>query len=93
MDLSDIDDSLITCERELEKDPVNGEAWAAKADLLYLLRMYKSAVRCCEKSLALKPDNAFVWNIKGDALERLGRQGEAVECYAHARELEPSIYK
>ena len=60
------------------KDLNNGDAWAAKADILCTMGMYEIAIRCCDRSLSINPENVFTWTTKGIALEKLGRQEEAL---------------
>ena len=91
MDHTDIDHALLAVERMLESDPMDWEAWAAKADLLYSARMYDNAIRCCDRSLEQNSKNAFTWKTKGDALQRLGKHNDAVHCYDMAKQLEPCL--
>jgi len=86
-DRSNVDISLVAIEKELEKNPDSWEAWAAKADVLYSIEMYETAVWCCNKSLALNPDDALAWITEGNALEQLGRHDEAVAAIGKAMDL------
>jgi tetratricopeptide (TPR) repeat protein len=65
MDYTDDDQKLAAIGKELEKDPNNSEAWAAKADILCSMGLYECAILCCDKSLAINPDNALTWMTKG----------------------------
>ncbi len=80
MDYDNADLSLLAIEKELENDPANWEAWAAKADILYSLGMYETAIRCCDKSLSLNPYNPLTRLTKCKVLEKLGRHDDAVIC-------------
>jgi len=91
MDHTNIDHALLAVERMLERDPMDWEAWSAKADLMYSARMYDNAIRCCNRSLELNPGNAFTWNTKGDSLKKLGNRKDAVNCYGKAKQLEPCL--
>ncbi len=82
------DNALAAVGMELEKNPENWNAWAAKADILCSLGLYEIAVRCCDKSLALNPDNELTWVTKGIAIRTLGRTTEADEAFAKARKVE-----
>lgn len=85
MDFEDCDRRLVAIGKRLEKNPDDWEAWAAKADILYSLRMYEIAIRCCDKTLALNPENKLTWVTKADALTKLGKIEEARAAYAKAR--------
>jgi tetratricopeptide (TPR) repeat protein len=85
MDRTDADQMLAAIERELEKDPDNSEAWAAKADILYSLDMYEDAIYCCNKSLKINPNNEFTWATKCHALNELGRHDEAETALTKAK--------
>ncbi len=80
MDYDNEDLALLAIEKELEKDPANWEAWAAKADILYSLRIFETAIRCCDKSLSLNPYNSLTRLTKCKVLDKLGRHGDAVIC-------------
>ncbi|MGA9098639.1 MAG: tetratricopeptide repeat protein [Methanotrichaceae archaeon] len=84
-----LDGAMMVVERELERDPDSWEAWAAKADILYLQGMYGSALKCSEIALKFNPENALAWNTKGNALYKLSRYQEAIDCYSRAIEIEP----
>lgn len=88
-----LDGAMMVVERELEKDKDSWEAWAAKADILYLRELYMESLKCCQRSIEINPDNAFVWNTKGNTLFRLKRYGEAIECYNQALILEPLLVR
>jgi Flp pilus assembly protein TadD len=85
MDYTDADQKLATIGKELEKDPNNSEAWAAKADILCSMGMYESAILCCDKSLAINPDNVLTWGAKGIALDKLGKHDEANAAFTKAK--------
>jgi tetratricopeptide (TPR) repeat protein len=76
-------------ERELEREPDSWEAWAAKADVLYLQDENEESLICCDKALSMNPRNALVLNTKGNALYKLERYDEAIACYDRAIEAEP----
>ncbi len=80
MDYDNADLSLLAIKKELEKDPANWEAWAAKADILYSLGVYETAILCCDKSLSLNPYNSLTWLTKWKVLDKLGRHDDAVIC-------------
>ncbi len=84
-----LDGAIMVVERELERDPESWEAWAAKADILYLQGRHKPALQCSEKSLEINPENALAWNTKGNALYKLSRYEEAIDCYNRAIDIEP----
>ena len=81
MDYTDADQKLAAIGKELEKDPNNSDAWAAKADILCTMRMYESAILCCDRSLAINPDNELTWGTKDIALDKLGRHEEANSAF------------
>lgn len=88
-----LDGAMMVVERELEKDKDSWEAWAAKADILYLREMYMESLACCHRSIEINPENAFAWNTMGNTLFRLKRYGEAIECYNQALILEPLLVR
>jgi len=88
-----LDGAMMVVERELEIDPLNWEAWSAKADIFYFQKSYDASMQCCEKSIKLNPSNALAFNIKGNILYKLGRYKEAIECYNKAIEIEPLFVK
>lgn len=87
MNFGDIDRDLAFIGKQLEKNPDDWEAWAAKADILCSLGMYEVAIRCCDKSLAINPGNAHSLMTRGNALEKLGKHEEANVDFAKAREM------
>lgn len=87
MDFRNVDHDLTFIGKQLEKNPDDWEAWAAKADILCSLGMHETAIRCCDKSLALNPDNAHSWITKRNALEKLGKHQEAEAALVKVREL------
>jgi tetratricopeptide (TPR) repeat protein len=84
-----VDGALMVVERELVSDPLNWEAWSAKAEILYFQKNHDMSMQCCERSLSLNPDNALAFNIKGNILYKCGKYKEAIECYNKAIEIEP----
>lgn len=84
-----LDGAMMVVERELEIDPLNWEAWSAKADILYFQKSYDASMQCCERSISLNPYNALAFNIKGNIFYRLGKYKESIECYNKAIEIEP----
>lgn len=84
-----LDGAALMVDREIEKEPDCWEAWAAKADILYLQKEYAAAIGCCDTALRLNPDNALAWNTKGNILYRQDRYEEAITCYNRAIEAEP----
>jgi tetratricopeptide (TPR) repeat protein len=84
-----VDGALMVVERELESDPMNWEAWSAKAEILYFKKNHDLSMQCCDRSISLNPDNALAFNIKGNILYKLGKYKEAIECYNKAIEIEP----
>ncbi len=91
MKYSNLDWALTTVGNKLAMDPMDWEAWSAKADLLCAAGMYETAIRCCDKALTFNPEDSFAWITKGNALSKLGEQDGADLCYKRARELEPLI--
>jgi tetratricopeptide (TPR) repeat protein len=85
--------AMLVVERELECDPMNWEAWSAKADIHYFNENYDASMQCCERSIKLNPDNALAYNIKGNIFYKSGRYKEAIECYNRAIEIEPLFVK
>jgi Flp pilus assembly protein TadD len=85
MDYTDADQKLAAIGKELEKDPNNSEAWAAKADILCSMGLYECAILCCDRSLAINPDNELTWGAKGIALDKLGRHEEANAAFTKAK--------
>jgi len=87
MDLSEAEMMLASIGKELQKDPNNWEAWAAKADILYALGMHNLAIRCCDKSLEINKDNPFIWFTRSLALRKIGEQEQSDAALSRAREL------
>jgi tetratricopeptide (TPR) repeat protein len=88
-----VDGALMVVERELENDPLNWEAWSAKAEILYFKKSHDMSMQCCERSISLNPDNALAFNIKGNILYKQGKYKEAIDCYNKAIEIEPLFVK
>jgi tetratricopeptide (TPR) repeat protein len=84
-----VEGALMVVERELVSDPMNWEAWSAKAEILYFQDNHDMSMQCCERSLRINPNNALAYNIKGNILYKLGKYNEAIECYNKAIEIEP----
>jgi len=83
-DLAEADNKLVAIETELEKNHNDWEAWAAKADVLCAMGMYKMAIRCCDKSLALNPDNILTLITKKFALDKLEKHNKLRAAIAEA---------
>jgi tetratricopeptide (TPR) repeat protein len=71
-----LDIALSAIAKELEKNRENWEAWAAKADIIYSMGFYESAILCCDRSLAINPDNPFTKATKANALNNLKKRKE-----------------
>lgn len=93
LSLDGLEGALMVVERMLEKEEDNWEAWGAKADILYLKGLYRTALSCCDKSLSLNPKNSLVLNTKGNILFRMNRYEDAINCYNSAIELEPLLIR
>jgi tetratricopeptide (TPR) repeat protein len=78
--------------KDLENNPNNWEAWAAKADILFSIGMYGISIRCCDRSLAINPDNELTWMTKGNLLYKLGRHEDADAAFAKAKGLKQTDY-
>lgn len=89
-DLANLDKRLVSIGKQLEKNPNDSDAWAAKADILSSLGLHEIALRCCNKSLELNPYNMLTWITKGEALKKLERNKEAYEAFAKANSLAES---
>ncbi len=87
METLDADNRLVAIGKQLEKNPNDWEAWAAKADVLCSIGLHNAAIRCCERSLALNPDNILTWTTKGLALRKLRRYEEAEAAFSMAKAL------
>ena len=79
------DEALVLIEREIIADSRNWEAWAAKADILCNIEMYKSAICCCDRSLELNSDNPLALITKGISLNKIGKLEEANVALAKAK--------
>jgi tetratricopeptide (TPR) repeat protein len=88
-----LDGAIMVVEKELEKDPSNWEALAAKADILYLRGLVSQACGYAKKAVAANPNNALAWNTLGNILYKMKKYDDAIECYNHAIELDPMIAK
>ncbi len=85
--------AMMVVDLELGKNSDSWEAWAAKADILYLQERYFESLDACNKALEINPQNALVWNTKGNVLYKLGRYDQAIECYDKAIEISPLFPK
>jgi|GEM_PF-533024 len=85
--------AMMVVDQELAGDPESWEAWAAKADILYLQGDFVSAKSHSKRSIELNPDNALAWNTLGNSLYRLHQLEEAIDCYDRAIDLDPLLAK
>ncbi len=90
---SGLDGAMMVVEMEIARDPESCEAWAAKADILYLQGRNRYALQCIECALRLNPSDALAWTTKGNILYKLGRYEESIICYNKAIDLEPLFVK
>jgi tetratricopeptide (TPR) repeat protein len=86
-----LEGAMMIVEWEIEKEPDSWEAWSAKADILYIQKMYNESLECCERSIALNSENGLTWTTKGNVYYMLGRYDDAIACYNKAIEIEPFL--
>ena len=67
--------------RAIEIDPLNEEAWYAKALSLENLRRYEEALECYNKAIENNQYYEDHWVFKAECLIKLGRYEEAIELY------------
>lgn len=90
-DYAELDQALLSVEKELKKDSKSWEAWSRKADILHLLGLFESSIQCCNESLSLNPESALTWITKGEVLDKLGIHEDAKEAFEKARLLDEGL--
>jgi tetratricopeptide (TPR) repeat protein len=71
--LRNYNDIIDNCNKALEIDPNNADAWNNKGWAMSLLRRYEEAIECLDKALEIDPNNADAWNNKGWILNELSK--------------------
>jgi TolB-like protein/Flp pilus assembly protein TadD len=71
--------------RAVALDPLNPEAYARFALVLFFARAYASALSAARKGAELAPDNSLLRAAIGHSLLQMGRYQEALAEYARAR--------
>jgi Trypsin-like peptidase domain/Tetratricopeptide repeat len=89
----DLENKIISCDIEIEKNQSDAELWTRKAGLLKNLGRIDESVSAYEKASYLQPSNPNILTKQGDVLEEVGSHDRAVNLYDKALELEPSDYK
>jgi serine/threonine protein kinase len=82
-------EAIDSCNRALEINTRNVEAWVNKGIALYYLGKLQEEIDCFDRALEINPRNALVWNNKGVALGNLGKPQEAIDYYNRALEINP----
>ncbi|MGE5661743.1 MAG: tetratricopeptide repeat protein [Ignavibacteriales bacterium] len=80
------DKAMESCNRALQLDPDNSDAWTLKGGILRLSEKYEEAIKCYDKAIEIKPDDAHTWGSKAGALTNLRKYEEAIKCYDKAIE-------
>jgi len=85
------DEAIRIADAMLARDPLNWEAWHAKADALNKLKRYDEARAAYEQVLALRPQDAATCGTLGGMLIQLKRYDDAIEILCRATELNPNL--
>ena len=88
-DLGRYEEAIACCDKALEIDPKNADAWINKGVALDHLERYEKTIWCWDKALEIDPMNALAWYNKSYVLDHLGRYEEAIECCDKALEIDP----
>jgi tetratricopeptide (TPR) repeat protein len=77
------EEALAGYDRALALDSSDGETWAAKADLLIDLHLFREALDCLERSAAAPNQSLdpFGWTSRASTMSRVGGYDEAIYCY------------
>jgi tetratricopeptide (TPR) repeat protein len=75
------------CNKAIELDPNNADAWNMKGWAQSNLGKYEEAIRCFDKAIELDPNNADAWYNKGATLYTTKRYDKAIECCNKAIEI------
>lgn len=76
-----LEGALRHIEDAIRRRPGETVFWSAKAQYLYDLEEYLSAVAAARTAVQLNSNNYHSWAIQGMALARLGEFRESAECY------------
>ncbi|MFW3146401.1 MAG: tetratricopeptide repeat protein [Thermoplasmatota archaeon] len=85
----ELDLSLQTLDRSLEKDPYSEDAWNNKAVVLYKAGRNREALECLDHALRINDKSVETWANAGIILEKMGEYGPALECYKNILEIDP----
>jgi tetratricopeptide (TPR) repeat protein len=91
MNHAELNQALLSVEKELKRDSKSWEAWSCKADILHLLGLFESSIQCCNESLSLNPESALTWITKGEVLDKLGIHDDAEKAFEKARLLDEDL--
>ena len=87
--LERVREALSCCDKALELNPRNVNAWIVEALCYELLEKWQEAIYSCDKAIELDLKNTAAWRRKGGAISRSGRHEEALTCYDRALEINP----
>jgi len=83
------EEALECFDKEIQLNPNNAEAWAAKASAQHSLGRTEEAMDSVNKSIKLDSSDAKGWNNKAGILFSLEKYSEAVTCFDEALKIEP----
>ncbi len=86
----DNDYALKKCEKTIEKNPQDVNAWIQKGDVLASQYRYDRAIEAYDEAIKLDPNAAATWNKKCGALSNQGKKDDAIKCYDDAIRLNPT---
>lgn len=86
------DSALKFCEKAIEIDPNNYEAWGHKGLNLFKLKRLEESLKTLEKAIEIKSNESWVWYNRGVVLSELGRYQEAEESFKKAEEIAKAEY-
>ena len=83
------DEAIKCCNKALELNAQNADAWFNKGASLAMLGSFVAAIKCYDNALEINPKDWHSWANKGASLNMLGRYEEAKRCCSEALELNP----
>lgn len=85
---ADILKLLRTCQKRLEKDPEDADAWFSKGLVLAKLKKYKQAIYCLNRVTRIQRDYPSVWRLKATVYALMGDQWMSRLCKIVAKRQE-----
>ncbi|MBD2258813.1 serine/threonine-protein kinase [Pseudanabaena sp. FACHB-2040] len=90
--LQHYDEAIAACDRTIESDAEDSDAWLMRAMALENLQRLREAALSYERVVRLQPDDHVAWFKLGTVLEKLDHPRHAVVAYSQVTRIQPDNY-